>query len=153
MFASYWAHKQVVVEGLAVGRDLAADQTVAEIHSELDSETVVVASAELFVTVAEIVAVAGAVIDARVVDGMTDELAGEVADAGCVVDVVTDAAAVGAGGAMSDVVFDERDIQKGPTAPGVRSFRLAMSVADHYSVDTFVSRQTVCLSADFEHKY
>lgn len=153
MFASYWVHRQVVVEGLAVGRDLAVDQTVAEIHSELDSETVVVASAELFVTVAEIVAVAGAVIDARVVDGMTDEMAGEVADAGCVVDVVTDAVAVGAGGAMSDVVFDERDIQKGLAAPRVRSFRLAMSVADHYSVDTFASRQTVCLSADFEHKY
>lgn len=155
MFASYWAHRQVVVEGLAVGRDLAADQTAAEIHSELDSETVAVASAELFVTVAEIVVVAGAVIDEWVVDGMTDELvAGEVADAGCVVDVVTDAVAVDAGGAMSDVVFDEQDIQKGPAALGVRSFRLAMSVADHYLVDTFASRQTVCLSADcFGHKY
>lgn len=116
-----------------MGQDLAVDQTAAEIHSELDSETVAVASAELFVTVAEIVAVAGAVIDARVVDGMTDVLAGEVADARCaVVDVVTDAVAVDAGGAMSDVVFDERDIQKVPTAPEVRSFRLAMLVADRY---------------------
>lgn len=138
-----------------VGRDLAVDQMVAEIHSELDSETVAVASAELFVTVAEIVVVAGAVIDERVVDEMTDELAGEVAGAGCaVVDVVTDAVAVDAGGAMSDVVFDERDIQRGPVVPGARSFRPATSVADRYSADTSASRQTVCLSVDcFGRKY
>lgn len=137
------------------GQDLAVDQMVVEIHSELDSETVAVASAELFATVAEIVAVADVVIDARVVDGMTDVLAGEVIGAGCAVaDVVIDAVAVDAGGAMSDVMFDERDIQREPAVPGVRSFRLATSVADHYSADTSASRQTACLSADcFGHKY
>lgn len=138
-----------------MGRDLAVDQTAAEIHLELDSETVVVASAELFATVAEIVAVAGVVIDVKVVDGTTDELVGEVVDAGCAaVDVVTDAGAVDEGDATSGVVIDERDIQRGPAAPGVRSFRPAMSVADHYSADMFASRQTAYLSVDcFGRKY
>lgn len=138
-----------------VGQDLAVDQTAAEIHSELDSETVVVVSAELFVTVAEIVAVAGAVIEERVADGMTDELADELADAGCAVaDEAIDAVAVDAEGVMSDVAFDERDIQRGPAAPGVRSFRPATSVADRYSAGMSASRQTACLSVDcFGHRY
>jgi len=138
-----------------VEQDLVVDQMEVEIHSELDSETVAVASAELFATVAEIVAVAGAVIDV-VVDGMTDELVGEVVDAECaVVDVVTECAVVvDAGDAMSDVVFDERDIQKVLVAPGVHSFRLAMLVADRYSADMSASRQMVCLLVDcFGHKY
>lgn len=136
-------------------RDLVVDQMEVEIHSELDSETVAVASAELFATVAEIVAVAGAVIDA-VVGGMTDELVGEVADAECaVVDAVTECAvAVDAGDATSDVVFDERDIQRKPVAPGVHSFRPVMLVADRYSADMSASRQMVCLSVDcFGRKY
>lgn len=138
-----------------MGRDPVVDQTAAEIHSELGSETVAVASAELFATVAEIVAVAGVVIDVKVVDGMTDELVDEVAGAECaVVDAVTDVVVVGARDAMSDVVFDERDIQREPAAPGVHSFRLAMSVADRYLADTSALRQTACLWVDcFGRKY
>lgn len=138
-----------------VERDLVVDQMEVEIHSELDSETVAVVSAELFATVAEIVAVAGAVIDA-VVDGMIDELVDEVVDAECaVVDVVIECAvAVDAGDATSDVVFDERDIQRVSVALGVHSFRPAMLVADRYSADMSASKQMVCLSADyFGHKY
>jgi len=138
-----------------VERDLVVDQMAAEIHSELDSEMVVVVSAELFATVAEIAVVAGVVIDVKVVDGMIDELVDEVADVEyAVVDVVIDVVVVDVGDATSDVVFDERDIQRGPVAPGVHNSRLATSVADRYSADTSASRQTVCLSADcFGHKY
>lgn len=137
-----------------VGRDLAVVQTVVEIHSELDSETAAVASAELFATVAEIVVVADAAIDGKAVDGTTDVMVDGVIDAGCAVaDVVIDAAAADAGGATSDEVFDEQNIQKGPAEPGVHNFQPAMLVADHYLADTSVLRQTACLLADSEHKY
>jgi len=132
-----------------VGQDLAAGRMVVETHSELDFETVVVASAELFVTVAEIVVVVDAVIDVRAVDERSDEMADEMVDAGCaVVDEVTDVVAVDAGGAMSDGVFDERDTLRGLAAPEGRSFHPATSVVDRYSADTFASRRTVCSSAD-----
>lgn len=136
-----------------VERDLAEEQMVAEIHLEPDFETVAVVSAELFATVAEIVAVADAVIGARVVDERIDEMVDEVADAGCaVVDVVIDAVVVDVVDVMSDEVFDEQGIQKGLALEG-HSF-LVMLVVDHYLVDMSASRQTVCLSADcFEHKY
>lgn len=132
-----------------MGRDPAVGRTVVEIHSGLDSETAAVASAELFATVAEIVAVADAAIDGRAVDGRTDALTDAVVDAGCAVaDGVIDAAAADAGGATSDEVFDEQNIQKRPAEPGVHNFHPAMSVADHYLADTSALRQTACLSAD-----
>lgn len=125
---------------------------MAEIRLELDSETVAVVSAELFATVAEIVAVAGVVIGARVVDERIDEMVDVVADAGCVVaDEVIDVVAVDAVGATSGEVFDEQDTLKG-LAPGGHSFPVT-SVVGHYSVDTSASRQTVCLLVGFEHKY
>jgi len=137
-----------------VGQDLAADRMVVETHSELDFETVVVASAELFVTVAEIVVVVDAVIDVRAVDERSDEMAGETVDVGrAVADEVTDVVAVDAGGAMSDGVFDERDTLRGTAAPEGRSFHPATSVVDRYSAGTFASRRTVCSSADFGRKY
>lgn len=134
-------------------QDLAADRTVVETHSELDFETVAVASAELFVTVAEIVVVVDAVIDARAVDErsdeMADEMAGETADVGhAVADEVTGVVAVDVGGAMSDGVFDERDTLRGPAAPEGRSFHPATLAVDRYSAGTFASRRTVCSSAD-----
>lgn len=141
-----------------MGQDLGAGRTVVETHSELDFETVAVASAELFVTVAEIVVVVDVVIErdaVRAVDERSDETAGETADAGrAVADEVTGAVAVDAGGAMSDGVFDERDILRGPGAPEGRSSRPAMSAVDRYSAGTFASRRTVCSSADCsERKY
>lgn len=137
-----------------VGRDLAAGRMVVEIHSGLDFETAAVASVKLFVTVAEIVAVADAAIDERAVDARTDAMADEVVDAECAVaDEVIDAVAADAGDATSDEVFDERNIQKGPAEPGVHSFRPAMLVADRYSADMSASRQTACLLADSERKY
>lgn len=92
-------------------------------------------------------------IGARVVDGRFDEMADEVADAGCAVaGEVIDAVVVDAVGAMSGEVSDERGTQKG-LALGGRNF-LVMSVVGHYSVDTSALRQTVCLSVDcFGHKY
>lgn len=132
-----------------MGQDLAADRKVVGIHSELDSETVVVVSAELFVTVAEIVVVVDVVIDVRAVDGVSDELAGETADVGrAVADGVTGVVAVDAGGATSDGVFDVRDNLRGPAAPEGHSFHPATSAVDHYSAGTFASRRTVCSSAD-----
>lgn len=132
-----------------VGRDLAVDRTVIEIHSGLDSETVAVASAELFATVAEIVAVVDAAIDERVVDGKIDATADVVVDARCAAaDGVIDAVVAGAEGAMSDEAFDEQDIQRGPVEPEVHNFHPVMSVVDHYLVDTSASRQTAYLSAD-----
>lgn len=135
-----------------VGRDLAVGQTVVEIHSGLDFETAAVASAELFATVAEIVAVADVAIDGKAVDGTTDVMVDGMIDAEYVVaDGVIDAAAADAGDATSDEVFDEQNIQKGPA--GVHNFQPAMLVADHYLVDMSVLRQMVCLLADSEHKY
>lgn len=138
-----------------VGQDLAVGRMVVESHSELGSEKTAVASAELFVTVAEIVAVVDAAIDERAVDGKTDVMADGVVDAGCAVaDEVIDAVAADVEGATSDEVFDEQNIQKGLAEPGVHSFHPAMLVADRYLVDTSALRQTVCLSADCsEHKY
>lgn len=138
-----------------VGRDPAAGRMVVEIHSGLDFETAAVASVKLFVTVAEIVAVADAAIDERAVDARTDAMADEVADAECAVaDEAIDAVAADAGDATSDEVFDERNIQKGPAEPGVRSFHPAMLAADRYSAGMSASRQTACLSAGCsERKY
>jgi len=132
---------------------------VAEIHLEPDSAMVVVASAELFVTVAEIVAVVDVMVDVRVVDEKIGEMVDEVVDAECVVVdemidvvVVVDAMVVDAVGAMLGEAFDEQDIQKEPALEG-RRFPV-MPVVDHYLVDTFVLKQTVYLLADcFEHKY
>lgn len=74
-------------------RGLAVDRMAVEIHSELNSAMAVVASAELFATVAEIVAVVDAVVDARLVGETTDETVGEVAGVGGVgADGVLDAA-------------------------------------------------------------
>lgn len=126
-------------------QDPAVDRTVVEIHSGLDFETAAVASAELFATVAEIVAVADAAIDGRAVDGKLGAMADGAVDAGCAVaGVVIDAAAVDAEGATSDEVFDEQNIQKGPVDPGVHSFHPAMLVADHYLAGTSALRQTAC---------
>jgi len=135
---------------------------VAEIHWEPDFE-MVVASVELFATVAEIVAVVDVVVGARVVDEKIGEMVDEAADVECavademidavVVDAVAvDAVVVDAVDAMSGVAFDEQDIQKGP-ALEEHKFPV-MSVVDHYLVDTFALRQMVYLSVDcFEHKY
>lgn len=130
-----------------VERDLAADQMAAGIHWELRSVTVVVVSAELFATVAEIVVVVDGVVDARLVDEMSGAMVDEVVGAGgAVVDEVIDAAA-DAEGAMSDEVFDERDTQRVP-APGEHSFHPATLAVDRYLADTSVSKQTACSSAD-----
>jgi len=119
---------------------------------------IVVVSAELFATVAEIVAVIDVMVGAKVVDEKIGEMVDEVADAEyAVVDemidvVVVDAVVVDVVGAMLDEVFDEQDIQKEPV-PEEHKFPV-MLVVDHYLVDTFALRQMVYLSADcFEHKY
>lgn len=130
-----------------VERDLAAGRMAVGIHWEPRSVTVAVASAELFATVAEIVVVVDGAVDARSVDEMSGAMVDEVVGAGgAVVDEVIDAAA-DAEGAMSGEVFDERDTQRGP-APEEHSFHLATLVADRYSADTSVWKQTACSSAD-----
>lgn len=109
------------------GQALAAGQMVVEIHSVPKFGTAAVAPAELFATVVEIVAVADAAVDARLVD----ETVGVVAGVGGAAAGAVTGAAVGAMDAMSGEVFDERDSQRGP-APGERSYRLAMLAAGRY---------------------
>lgn len=138
-----------VVADQAAEQGLAADQKAAGIHSGPDSETVAVASAELFATVAEIVATADEVIDVRAVDGRIDATVGETVDAErAVADEATDAAVVGAEGATSGEVTDEQDIRRETEVPGTRSFRPATLAADRYLADTSASRQTACSSVD-----
>lgn len=144
-----------VVADQAAEQGLAADQKAAGIHSGPDSETVAVASAELFATVAEIVATVDEVIDVRAVDERIDATVGETVDEGrAVVDEVIDAAVVGVEGATSDEVTDEQDTRKETEVPGTRSFRPATLAVGRYSADTSASRQMACSSVDCsEHKY